>query len=125
MNINREPILATVRRALGETPAVALLGPRQVGKTTLAREIARSTDGAEFDLVFECGGKPFIGIEIKRSAAPKITPGFSIACDYLSIEHRFVVSSGSDSYRTNGGAEVLPVLTAIAKVQDLLKSPFA
>jgi uncharacterized protein len=85
----------------------------------------RTADGAELDLVFERGGKPFIGIEIKRSAAPKITPGFSIACDDLSIEHRFVVSSGSDSYRTKAGAEVLPVLNAIAKVQDLLKSPFA
>lgn len=85
----------------------------------------RTADGAELDLVFERGSKPFIGVEIKRSAAPKILPGFSVACDDLNIEHRLVVSSGSDSYRTKGGAEVLPVLAAIAKVQDLLKSPFA
>jgi predicted AAA+ superfamily ATPase len=31
-----------VRRALAEAPVVALLGPRQVGKTTLARQIAES-----------------------------------------------------------------------------------
>lgn len=35
-----------LRESLAQFPAVALLGPRQVGKTTLAREIAR--DGAVF-----------------------------------------------------------------------------
>jgi predicted AAA+ superfamily ATPase len=39
------------RRALDRSPAVALLGPRQVGKTTLARRIAASLPGAlYFDL---------------------------------------------------------------------------
>ena len=31
----------TVQRLLDSNPAVALIGPRQVGKTTLAREVAR------------------------------------------------------------------------------------
>ena len=31
-------------------PALALLGPRQVGKTTLARSIAADLDGVYFDL---------------------------------------------------------------------------
>jgi uncharacterized protein len=35
---------------LGLFPALALLGPRQVGKTTLARQIARSFDAVFFDL---------------------------------------------------------------------------
>ena len=34
------------RRALAWSPAVALLGPRQVGKTTLARALAAATPGA-------------------------------------------------------------------------------
>ncbi|MBI5362626.1 MAG: ATP-binding protein [Planctomycetes bacterium] len=33
-----------LRTALGEFPAVALLGPRQCGKTTLALEVAQATD---------------------------------------------------------------------------------
>jgi predicted AAA+ superfamily ATPase len=33
-----------------QNPAVALLGPRQVGKTTLALEIAHSTDSTYLDL---------------------------------------------------------------------------
>ena len=35
---------------LEENPAVALLGPRQVGKTTLALEIARAVDSVYLDL---------------------------------------------------------------------------
>ena len=40
-----EPILhASLRRF----PVVALVGPRQVGKTTLARTVARKFDGAVY-----------------------------------------------------------------------------
>lgn len=41
---------ATILRALDRQPAVALLGPRQCGKTTLARTIARTTDSVYLDL---------------------------------------------------------------------------
>lgn len=39
-----------VERALGRQAAVALIGPRQVGKTTLALEIAEHTDALYLDL---------------------------------------------------------------------------
>ncbi len=39
-----------IREALRWQPAVALLGPRQVGKTTLAQAIGRETDSVYFDL---------------------------------------------------------------------------
>ena len=39
-----------VRRALSRQAATALLGPRQVGKTTIAQEIARATDSLYLDL---------------------------------------------------------------------------
>jgi predicted AAA+ superfamily ATPase len=39
--------------ALGSFPSVALLGPRQVGKTTLALEISRSRDAVYLDLESE------------------------------------------------------------------------
>jgi hypothetical protein len=41
---------ATVTARLGQFPAVALLGPRQVGKTTLAHEIAAGCDSVYLDL---------------------------------------------------------------------------
>jgi len=43
-------ILPAVRDALGRQAAVALLGPRQVGKTTLALEIARQSNAVYLDL---------------------------------------------------------------------------
>ena len=43
-------ITSDVERALGRQTAVALIGPRQVGKTTLALEIARSRDALYLDL---------------------------------------------------------------------------
>ena len=39
-----------VREALARTPIVSLLGPRQVGKTTLARQVARGRKANFFDL---------------------------------------------------------------------------
>ena len=41
---------AHLRNLLAEYPAVALLGPRQVGKTTLALEVAQSVDSVYLDL---------------------------------------------------------------------------
>ena len=52
MMIPRHRHLNRVRLLLRESPVVALLGPRQVGKTTLARQLAASHDAsvAWFDL---------------------------------------------------------------------------
>jgi predicted AAA+ superfamily ATPase len=46
-------LLRDVASALAEVPAVALLGPRQVGKTTLAHEIARTRPSVYLDLESE------------------------------------------------------------------------
>jgi len=48
--ISRQNLLLSIQRDLQRAPAVALLGPRQTGKTTLARELARLTQGHVFDL---------------------------------------------------------------------------
>lgn len=52
MKILREYHYNAVRNALQRSPVVAILGPRQVGKTTLAREIAAQFDAGytHFDL---------------------------------------------------------------------------
>jgi predicted AAA+ superfamily ATPase len=53
MHIPRQHHIDVVREALERSPIVAILGPRQVGKTTLAREIAALYKGGEtahFDL---------------------------------------------------------------------------
>ena len=47
----QEPLL---RQRLEQFPAVAVLGPRQVGKTTLALQLAASTPSLHLDLEAEC-----------------------------------------------------------------------
>lgn len=42
-----------LRDAIAHNPAVALLGPRQVGKTTLALEVGRDFDALYLDLESE------------------------------------------------------------------------
>lgn len=46
-------LLPALVDALAESPAVALLGPRQVGKTTLALEIAKTRSAVYLDLESE------------------------------------------------------------------------
>ena len=43
-------ITPTLNRLLDTNPAVVLIGPRQAGKTTLAREVARERDAVYVDL---------------------------------------------------------------------------
>lgn len=48
--MNRPDLRAAVGRALARAPICALLGPRQCGKTTLAREVLREMPGTLYDL---------------------------------------------------------------------------
>jgi uncharacterized protein len=48
--IIREGILAMIREALSRAPVVVLTGPRQCGKTTLARELLPVESENYFDL---------------------------------------------------------------------------
>ncbi len=48
--MDRPDALSRVRRALARSPVVALVGPRQAGKTTLARELLDASAPGYFDL---------------------------------------------------------------------------
>jgi uncharacterized protein len=84
----------------------------------------RTADGTEADLVLERGGKPIVAIEIKRNSAPKIGHGFTIACDDLGVTHRFVVSSGDETYPTKGNITVHSLTSACRAVSELFRTPF-
>jgi predicted AAA+ superfamily ATPase len=48
--LKRIQLLWSLRTALKMGPAVALLGPRQCGKTTLARQLTEGSKSTYFDL---------------------------------------------------------------------------
>jgi uncharacterized protein len=48
MIIRRPSAMKHVHQALADNAATVLLGPRQIGKTTLARELAADYDGSVF-----------------------------------------------------------------------------
>ena len=48
--IGRSDMRTSILKGLEQSPGVALLGPRQCGKTTLAREVAQQLGGRIFDL---------------------------------------------------------------------------
>lgn len=48
--IARDELLGQVKYGLKRSPVTAILGPRQCGKTTLARDIGRREGSAYFDL---------------------------------------------------------------------------
>ena len=69
--INRTGYIAQVRKALERSTIVALMGPRQCGKTTLARTIFEETPdrqaGAYFDLESQ--------VDLRRLANPELVLG--------------------------------------------------
>jgi len=85
----------------------------------------RTANGAEIDLVLERAGQPEIAIEIKRSTAPTLDRGFTVACDDLGIRHRLVVSGGDDVYTMRGGYTVASAEAAIGMVRKILRNPAA
>ena len=103
--IERTSALLDVRRLLRQAPVVALLGPRQVGKTTLARQITASHRGTTttFDLedprdvarladpmlaLAECRGLVVLD-EIQRR--PDIFPALRVLADRRPLPCRFLV----------------------------------
>src|SRR5208282_470924 len=93
MNYNR-PILSTIRAYLsGPTPVInVLIGPRQVGKTTIARQI-----------------QEFIGIPSIYATADSPVP---LDSAWIETQWRRAVAEGAES-----GSPVLLILDELQKVR--------
>lgn len=78
----------------------------------------RTQAGAEVDLVLEFTADRRWAIEIKKSSAPTIGKGFTIASDDLAAERRIVVHKGDETYPMRGGIEAMTLLDAVAAVKQ-------
>ena len=78
----------------------------------------RTHDGAEVDLVFERGGTPELAIEIKRSTAPRVERGFSVACDDLGVQDRYVVYPGDETIPLRRGTTAINLTAMATKLRE-------
>lgn len=104
MQINRPQFEAEVRESLSYNPVTAILGPRQCGKTTLARSISetiKSTlfdleDPADFELLKSNPKQIFYGLEglviideIQR--LPELFPLLRVLADEANSKRKYLI----------------------------------
>lgn len=121
MRIQRTAYLDTLRQRLGESPVVALVGPSQAGKTTLARLLAASWTGLvhSFDLESpadlarlanpELALRPLQGLvildEVQRR--PDLFPLLRVLADRPEAPARFLVLGSASPDLVAAGSESL------------------
>ncbi|TMH12746.1 MAG: ATP-binding protein, partial [Betaproteobacteria bacterium] len=101
--IARPALLKTLRDGLKANPVVALLGPRQCGKTTLARGLAESVTTSYFDLENPADlarlAEPMLALERVKGLAvidevqrrPDLFPVLRVLADRRPAPARFLV----------------------------------
>ena len=121
MNLQRTPYLKTIRERLRDNPIVSLVGPRQAGKTTLARALANeSTEPVHFfdlespsDLARlsnpELVLRPLKGLvildEIQRR--PDLFPLLRVLADRQPAPARFLILGSASPALVKEGSESL------------------
>ena len=106
-------------------PVVALLGPRQCGKTTLAHEIQsnwqpcfyRTSNGVELDLLM-VNSEKIIAFEIKASVAAKLTKGFYTARADIQPLETFIVSRTDETWKTVEGVTHTNINNLAARLSE-------
>ena len=98
--VPRKRYLSSVQQALKRSPIVELLGPRQSGKTTLARQLLDEASANYFDLFFIHNGK--------RIDAPKTSRSMRIAKEDLKLDMLYVIYPGSRSFVLDDKIQALP-----------------
>lgn len=117
--VDRAKLRREVEERLRESPVVALLGPRQCGKTTLAREIAASRSPTYFDLEDPRAaarlGEPMTALEPLRGLividevqlAPALFPVLRVLADRPRKPARFLVLGSASAPLAGGASESL------------------
>lgn len=119
MLIQRTDFSAQIEAGLQRSPVTALLGPRQCGKTTLARQIAAARDGTFFDLENPVDEarlqnpqlvlEPLKGVvvldEIQRR--PDLLPLLRVLADRRPLPCRFLVLGSASPELIRGASESL------------------
>lgn len=117
--IYRSVYASHVRRALAHSPIVSILGPRQVGKTTLARAFAQGPRVTVFDLEnpadFARLSAPMRALEPLRGLViideiqrlPKLFEILRVLADRPRTPARFMILGSADPHLVRGVSESL------------------
>lgn len=79
----------------------------------------RTSAGAEIDLLIEVASKNEMAIEIKRTSAPVISPGFRQSCDDLKPRRRFVLYAGDSRYPLDKQTEAISLPQLVAVLSEI------
>jgi uncharacterized protein len=127
-SVNRPALMTTVQAALARSPAVALLGPRQVGKTTLARHFVAPGSDHYLDLedpvvlaqlaspmTLLSGLRGLVVIdEVQR--APELFPVLRVLLDRENAPARFLLLGSASPQLLRQGSESLAGRLAIIEL---------
>jgi predicted AAA+ superfamily ATPase len=117
--ISRSSILASLQRGLEHSPGVALLGPRQCGKTTLARQVALEKGARFFDLENPDDAaaleNPMLALESLRGLVvldevqrrPELFPVLRVLMDRPDCPARFLLLGSASPFLVHGVTESL------------------
>jgi predicted AAA+ superfamily ATPase len=117
--VHRLELLREVRAALRASPVVALLGPRQSGKTTLAREVLAAVKGERFDLEDPRDeqrlAEPMTALEGLRGLVvidevqrrPELFPVLRVLADRRPLRARFLVLGSASPEMLRQSSETL------------------
>lgn len=115
----RPAVLASVRSALRRHPVVAVLGPRQSGKTTIARQIVSANSPAYFDLEDPVSlarlDEPMTALRALRGTVvidevqrrPDLFPVLRVLADRRPLPARFLVLGSASPELLRQGSESL------------------
>ena len=131
--LSRADAIHDVRRLLRRSPVVALLGPRQVGKTTLARQIARAWRGptTHFDLEDPRDharlADPMLALADRRGLVvldeiqqrPDLFAALRVLADRRPLPCRFLVLGSASPELLRQGAESLAGRIAFHELRPL------
>lgn len=112
-------------KRLAESRAVALLGPRQVGKTTLAQTIAKTRPSIYLDLESDRDRAkltdPEAYLETHEDAlvevAPTVEKGFHQACADIIPTRRILIYPDWERYQIGRDVDVMSVDQAARALQ--------
>ena len=126
--LKRLQLLSRLRAGLKTSPAVALLGPRQCGKTTLARQLAGSPKSNYFDLESPVDlarlSEPLTALEPLRGLIvidevqrhPDLFPILRVLLDRKPIRARFLILGSASPDLLRQSSETLAGRIAIVEM---------